>query len=179
MARILLQQPGLLFLDEATGALDPEAKIAFHQAIKDNCPDVTVISVMHEAVPPKIAAPAPNSIDSVLHIADGVATKRPRVGLPRKDLPDARRAARGVHGAAPIAGRPSEAQVARATAGLCEPASAGRSLSMAAKRSRKSLCASFAGLQERSKRSGEMPLGRPKNLVASATEKPASTVASK
>ena len=53
VARILLQQPGLLFLDEATGALDPEAKVAFHQAIKDNCPDVTVISVMHEAMPPK------------------------------------------------------------------------------------------------------------------------------
>ena len=39
VARILLHQPGLLFLDEATGALDPEAKIAFHQAIKDNCPE--------------------------------------------------------------------------------------------------------------------------------------------
>ena len=37
-ARILLHQPGLLFLDEASGALDPEAKMAFHQAIKDNCP---------------------------------------------------------------------------------------------------------------------------------------------
>ena len=49
VARILLQQPGLLFLDEATGALDPEAKIAFHQAIKDNCPGITVISVMHES----------------------------------------------------------------------------------------------------------------------------------
>ncbi|RUW65180.1 ATP-binding cassette domain-containing protein, partial [Mesorhizobium sp. M1E.F.Ca.ET.063.01.1.1] len=50
VARIILQQPGLLFLDEATGALDPEGKIAFHEAIKANCPDVTVISVMHEAV---------------------------------------------------------------------------------------------------------------------------------
>ena len=55
VARILLQQPGLLFLDEATGALDPQAKIAFHQAIKDNCPRVTVISVMHEATPPSSA----------------------------------------------------------------------------------------------------------------------------
>ena len=49
VARILLQQPGLLFLDEATGALDPQAKIAFHQAIKDHCPRITVISIMHEA----------------------------------------------------------------------------------------------------------------------------------
>ena len=51
LARIVLQQPGLLFLDEASGALDPQARTAFHQAIKDNCPDVTVISVMHEAEP--------------------------------------------------------------------------------------------------------------------------------
>ena len=41
--------------DEATGALDHEAKIAFHRAIKDNCPGVTVISVMHDPVPPRAA----------------------------------------------------------------------------------------------------------------------------
>ncbi|RUU01089.1 ABC transporter ATP-binding protein/permease, partial [Mesorhizobium sp. USDA-HM6] len=52
VARIILQQPGLLFLDEATGALDPEGKVAFHEAIKTNCPDVTVISVMHEGEGP-------------------------------------------------------------------------------------------------------------------------------
>ncbi len=74
VARILLQQPGLLFLDEATGALDPDGKIAFHQAIKDNCRDVTVISIMHEAMPPK-AADGTNFYDSVLAIADGVAVK--------------------------------------------------------------------------------------------------------
>lgn len=76
LARILLQQPGLLFLDEATGALDPEAKIAFHQAIKDNCPGTTVISVMHEAEPPRSAS-GKEFYDSVLTIADGVAAKRP------------------------------------------------------------------------------------------------------
>ncbi|MGB3644408.1 MAG: ABC transporter ATP-binding protein/permease [Mesorhizobium sp.] len=74
VARILLQQPGLLFLDEATGALDPDGKIAFHQAIKDNCRDATVISIMHEAMPPK-AADGTNFYDSVLAIADGVAVK--------------------------------------------------------------------------------------------------------
>jgi ABC-type uncharacterized transport system fused permease/ATPase subunit len=76
VARIVLQQPGLLFLDEATGALDPEGKIAFHQAIKDNCPNVTVISIMHEAVPPRSLAGA-EFYHSMVTIADGVATKKP------------------------------------------------------------------------------------------------------
>ncbi|RVD38067.1 ABC transporter ATP-binding protein/permease, partial [Mesorhizobium sp. M4A.F.Ca.ET.020.02.1.1] len=84
VARIVLQQPGLLFLDEATGALDPEGKIAFHQAIKDNCPDVTVISVMHEAVPPRSLTGA-EFYHSVVAIADGVATKKPLApSLPRE-----------------------------------------------------------------------------------------------
>ncbi|TPM41950.1 ABC transporter ATP-binding protein/permease [Mesorhizobium sp. B2-3-4] len=76
VARIILQQPGLLFLDEATGALDPDGKIAFHQAIKDNCPDVTVISVMHEAVAPR-SATGTEFYHSMVLIADGVATKKP------------------------------------------------------------------------------------------------------
>ncbi|MGX5844486.1 ABC transporter ATP-binding protein/permease [Mesorhizobium sp. ArgA1] len=84
VARIVLQQPGLLFLDEATGALDPDGKIAFHQAIKDNCPDVTVISIMHEAVAPRSASGA-EFYHSVVAIADGVATKKPLVpNLPRE-----------------------------------------------------------------------------------------------
>ncbi|HEV2503827.1 MAG TPA: ABC transporter ATP-binding protein/permease [Mesorhizobium sp.] len=84
VARILLQQPGLLFLDEATAALDPQGKVAFHQAIKDNCPDVIVISVMHEAIPPR-SANGEEFYNSVLSIADGVATKKPLVPtLPRE-----------------------------------------------------------------------------------------------
>lgn len=76
VARILLHKPGLLFLDEATGALDKDAKISFHQAIKNHCPDVTVISIMHETAPPK-SATGENFYDSILSVADGVATKRP------------------------------------------------------------------------------------------------------
>jgi ABC-type uncharacterized transport system fused permease/ATPase subunit len=76
VARIVLQQPGLLFLDEATGALDPDGKVAFHQAIKDNCPDATVISIMHETAPPKSASGV-EFYHSMLSIADGVATKKP------------------------------------------------------------------------------------------------------
>jgi ABC-type uncharacterized transport system fused permease/ATPase subunit len=75
VARILLQQPGVLFLDEATGALDPDGKTAFHQAIKDNCPNATVISIMHEAVAPK-SANGTDFYNSVLTIADGVAVKK-------------------------------------------------------------------------------------------------------
>ncbi|WP_432285928.1 ABC transporter ATP-binding protein/permease [Aminobacter sp. BA135] len=80
-ARILLLQPGLLFLDEATAALDLEAKIAFHQVIKDNCPDVTVISVMHEAVPPK-SAQGVEFYDSILSISDGIGSKKALAILP-------------------------------------------------------------------------------------------------
>ncbi|MDX8529745.1 ABC transporter ATP-binding protein/permease [Mesorhizobium sp. VK25A] len=84
VARIILRQPGLLFLDEATGALDPEGKIAFHQAIKDNCPNVTVISVMHEAVAPRSLS-GEEFYHSVVSISDGVATKKPLApSLPRE-----------------------------------------------------------------------------------------------
>ena len=77
-ARILLHQPGLLFLDEATGALDPEGRVAFHQAIKDNCPEITVISVMHEQSTPKSAS-GEEFYDSVLTIENGRTTKKPIV----------------------------------------------------------------------------------------------------
>jgi ABC-type uncharacterized transport system fused permease/ATPase subunit len=75
LARILLHKPGILFLDEATGALDPAGKVAFHQAIRDHCPGVTVISVMHEAEPPRAATGAA-FYDSVVVFEDGVAEKR-------------------------------------------------------------------------------------------------------
>ena len=81
LARILLQQPGLLFLDEACGALDVAAKTAFHQAIKDDCPGITVLSVMHEAAPPRSATGA-EFYHSVLSFADGVAVKKPLARLP-------------------------------------------------------------------------------------------------
>lgn len=81
VARILLHRPGLLFLDEASGALDIAAKIAFHQAIKDHCPGTTVISVMHETTPPRTEA-GEEFYHSVLAISDGVAKKKPLVSLP-------------------------------------------------------------------------------------------------
>lgn len=76
LARILLQQPGLLFMDEATSALDPAAKIVFHEAIKEACPTTTVLSVMHEPQPPRDAQ-GREFYDSIVRFADGAATKSP------------------------------------------------------------------------------------------------------
>ena len=78
LARILLHKPGLVFLDEATGALDPQSKIAFHQALKDFCPITTVISVMHEPEPPCAEDGTP-FYHSVVRFEGGHATKHPLV----------------------------------------------------------------------------------------------------
>ncbi|MET0941928.1 MAG: ABC transporter ATP-binding protein/permease [Mesorhizobium sp.] len=88
LARILLHQPGILFLDEATGALDPDAKVAFHQAIKDNCAGITVVSVMHEAEPPK-SATGGSFYDSILLVEDGIAVKTPIAANPGISIPAA------------------------------------------------------------------------------------------
>ena len=77
-ARILLRHPGLLFLDEATGALDPDGRVAFHEAIRKHCPDITVLSVMHEQSTPKSAS-GEEFYDSVLTIENGRTTKKPIV----------------------------------------------------------------------------------------------------
>jgi ABC-type uncharacterized transport system fused permease/ATPase subunit len=74
LARILLHRPGILFLDEATGALDPAARIAFHQAIKDHCPGITVISVMHDCEPLDPASGLA-FYSGLVEIRNGVAVK--------------------------------------------------------------------------------------------------------
>lgn len=84
LARILLLRPGLMFLDEPTSALDSEATVGFHQAIRDNCPGATVITVMHDATPPR-SAKGEEFYDGVLAIADGRVTKTPM--LRRTDHP--------------------------------------------------------------------------------------------
>lgn len=76
LARILLLQPGLLFLDEATSALDGAAVQAFHQAIKDHCPDATVIAIMHDVSFIRSESGI-DFFDSVLAIDKGAATKIP------------------------------------------------------------------------------------------------------
>lgn len=76
LARILLLQPGMLYLDESTSALDPDATVAFHQAIKDACPSATVISIMHDATPP-ISSTGKRFYDSVVTIANRTTRKEP------------------------------------------------------------------------------------------------------
>lgn len=85
LARIIMHRPDLLFLDEATGALDPTAKIEYHQVLKDNCPGTTVISVMHEQHPPRSAS-GEFFYQSVVRFEGGIAakeelTQRKRAGL--------------------------------------------------------------------------------------------------
>jgi len=48
-ARVLLQQPGWVFLDESTSALDEAAERELYAALHAHCPATTVVSVGHRA----------------------------------------------------------------------------------------------------------------------------------
>jgi putative ATP-binding cassette transporter len=48
-ARVLLQKPDWLFLDEATAALDPEREASLYQMIQAALPGVTIVSIGHRA----------------------------------------------------------------------------------------------------------------------------------
>ncbi|WP_342242603.1 ATP-binding cassette domain-containing protein, partial [Ensifer sp. OTU672] len=74
LAKVLLLKPGLLFLDEATSALDGQAVQAFYQAIKENCPEATVIAIMHDTSSIQSEGGI-DFFDSVLVIEGGIAEK--------------------------------------------------------------------------------------------------------
>ncbi|MBV2143007.1 ABC transporter ATP-binding protein/permease [Falsochrobactrum sp. TDYN1] len=76
LARILLHKPSIIFLDEATGALDPASKARFHTALKGHCPDAIVISIMHEEKLPTLENGS-NVYSHVLEIINGYASLRP------------------------------------------------------------------------------------------------------
>lgn len=46
-ARVLLQQPDILFLDESTSALDPDNERRMYALIKERLPGCTVVSIAH------------------------------------------------------------------------------------------------------------------------------------
>jgi ABC-type uncharacterized transport system fused permease/ATPase subunit len=89
LARILLMRPGLLLLDESTSALDTQAVIAFHEAIRTHCPGAAVISVMHGTNPPKSSRNG-EFFRSVLSIDDGTITKSSLAGSPVRPVETAR-----------------------------------------------------------------------------------------
>jgi len=76
LARLLLHKPSVIFLDEATGALDPASKMRFHTALKTRCPDAIVISIMHEEKLPTLED-GKNVYSHVLDIQNGYVSLKP------------------------------------------------------------------------------------------------------
>jgi ABC-type uncharacterized transport system fused permease/ATPase subunit len=85
LARILLMRPGLLLLDESTSALDNQAVVAFHEAIRDICPDATVISIMHGTSIPRSTRNG-EFFSSVLSVGNGIVTKSALARAPVKPV---------------------------------------------------------------------------------------------
>ena len=52
LARLLLQEPDIVLLDESTSALDAKAAADFHVALDERLPDTVVLSVLHTSVAP-------------------------------------------------------------------------------------------------------------------------------
>ncbi|HVL20494.1 MAG TPA: ATP-binding cassette domain-containing protein, partial [Amaricoccus sp.] len=52
LARMLLQEPDILLLDESTSALDAKAAADFHVALDERLPDTVILSVLHTSVAP-------------------------------------------------------------------------------------------------------------------------------
>ena len=46
-ARVLLQKPGLIFLDESTSAIDEGQEFAMYRMLKDRLPNSIIVSVTH------------------------------------------------------------------------------------------------------------------------------------
>ncbi len=49
LARVFLQRPAWLFLDEATAAIDENAELAFYHRLRSAFPDLTYVTIAHRA----------------------------------------------------------------------------------------------------------------------------------
>ena len=78
LARILLQRPDILLLDESISALDNDGAVDFHLALRERLPDATILAVLHTEEIPCDPDGEP-FYNRVLDVIDGVARTRPVV----------------------------------------------------------------------------------------------------
>lgn len=76
LARILLQKPDILLLDEAISALDTNAAVDFHLALRERLPDATILAVLHTDEIPSDPDGEP-FYNLVLDVRDRVGQVRP------------------------------------------------------------------------------------------------------
>ena len=76
LARILLQGPDILLLDESTSALDANAAVDFHLALRERLPDAAILAVLHTGEIPRDPDGEP-FYNLVLDVVDGVGHTRP------------------------------------------------------------------------------------------------------
>jgi ABC-type uncharacterized transport system fused permease/ATPase subunit len=76
LARILLQAPDILLLDESISALDVNAAVDFHIALRERLPDAAVLAVLHTDEIPCDPDGEP-FYTGVLDVIDGVGLMRP------------------------------------------------------------------------------------------------------
>ncbi len=76
LARILLQKPDILLLDESISALDTNAAIDFHLALRERLPNAAVLAILHTEDVPRDPDGEP-FYNAMLDIAEGLGRIRP------------------------------------------------------------------------------------------------------
>ena len=82
LARILLQKPDILLLDESISALDTNAAVDFHLALRERLPDAAILAVLHTEEIPHDPDGLP-FYNMTLDLRDGTGHTRP---VPQPDL---------------------------------------------------------------------------------------------